>query len=53
MQGLKVLPTIGDEIARANEIVDGQTHARMDGKGTPMPHHTSRSDKNINAQCGN
>ena len=32
MQGLKVLPTIVDEIAGVNEIVDGCIHAQMDGK---------------------
>ena len=30
MQGLKVLATIVDEIARVNEIVDGQTHRKPD-----------------------
>ena len=29
MQGLTVLATIVDEIARVNEIVDGHTYTRM------------------------
>ena len=32
MQGLKVLPTIVDEIARFNEIIDGWIDEPMDGK---------------------
>ena len=35
MQGLKVLPTIVDEMARANKIVDGQDDARMHAYVTP------------------
>ena len=53
MQGLKVLPTIVDEIARVNEIVDvrtdewdRRTYARKENR-TPMSHHASRGYKNI------
>ena len=35
MQGLKVLPTIVDEIAMVNEIVDGRPHGQTENR-TPM-----------------
>ena len=35
MQGLKVLPTIVDEIPRANEIVDRQTDRKPDACFAP------------------
>ena len=44
MQGLKVLPTIVDEIARVNGIVDGQMD-RLTGNLTPISHHASRCNK--------
>ena len=43
MQGLKVLPTIADEIARVKEIVDGQTHIRTENR-THISNHASRCD---------
>ena len=35
MQGLTVLPTIVDEIARVNEIVDGRKHGKLDAYVAP------------------
>ena len=44
MQGLKVQPTIVDEIVRVNEIVDGCMDRRMENR-MRMSHHASRCIK--------
>ena len=45
MQGLTVLATIVDEIARVNEIVDRLMHGRTENR-TLVSHHASRCNKN-------
>ena len=45
MQGLKVLPSIIDEIARVNEIVNGWTHGQMEN-WTLMLHNANNVKKN-------